>query len=71
MRKRGPQGQMRSKETHEHDERRARERPRCTNPRGMNEKMRRKEADNEEMVLVGSGSSALLKCVLHPGRAPL
>lgn len=52
---------MRSKETHEHHERGARERPRCANPPGMNEKMKRKEADNEEMVLVASGSSALLK----------
>lgn len=39
---------MRSTETHEHHERGAGERPRCANPRGMNEKMRRKEADNED-----------------------
>lgn len=54
-RKRSPRGQRGAKRRMNT----MRERPRCAKPRGINETMSRKEADDKEMVLVGSGSTVL------------
>lgn len=70
-----PAGADRGKETHKHNERerergggRGRERPRCANPLGIYERMRRKGADNKEMMLAGSGTRCPLSaCMLHAG----